>query len=98
MRVCKRATSSEWAKRHNFGRGSRRVFQTLSRCGTWWRFAISWDRQPGYADVSTLELEEKSDLLVLTSGTNLIELEPKVLMTRERMAGGVGRTSSLSRS
>jgi len=44
---------------------------------------------PGYADNSTLELAQRSDLLVLTCGTNLIELEPTVLLMRELMAKGI---------
>jgi hypothetical protein len=44
---------------------------------------------PGYADISTLELAERSDLLVLTTVTNLIELEPTVLLMRELMSHGI---------
>lgn len=91
----KQATSSEWAKRRAAAQIRPRIEARLSNAKQVWDLVALCNLlvidTPGYADVSTLELAQKSDLLVLTTGTNLIELEPTVLLTRELMARGVER-------
>jgi chromosome partitioning protein len=44
---------------------------------------------PGRIDQNTLRVAEASDLLVICTGTNAIELEPAVLLVRELKAGGI---------
>jgi chromosome partitioning protein len=89
----KQATSAEWAKRRKAAGhkpaiearliSQRQVWELQALCNL---LVID---APGYADNSTLELAQRSDLLVLTTGTNLIELEPTVLLTRELMTKGI---------
>jgi chromosome partitioning protein len=89
----KQATSAEWARRRSVAghqpaiearlASPRTVFDLAPLCNL---LVID---APGYADSSTRELAERSNLLVLTTGTNLIELEPTVLLARELAARGV---------
>ena len=91
----KQATSSEWAKRRAVAQIRPRVEARLSTPAKVWELVPLCNLlvidTPGQADASTLELTKRSDLLVLTTGTNLIELEPTVLLMRELMARGVER-------
>jgi chromosome partitioning protein len=47
---------------------------------------------PGRADVNTLNLARASDLLVLSSDTNVFELEPTVMLLHELKAAGIDQT------
>ncbi len=89
----KQATSSEWAKRRAVAQIRPRIEARLSTPDQVWDLVPLCNLlvidTPGYADISTLELAQRSDLLVLTTGTNLIELEPTVLLMRELMGKGV---------
>ncbi len=45
---------------------------------------------PGRADATTLNVAKASDLMVLTSDTNVFELEPTVMLMQELKAAGLG--------
>jgi chromosome partitioning protein len=91
----KQATSSEWAKRRSIAQIRPRIEARLTNARQVWELARLCNLlvidTPGQADLSTLELAQRSDLLVLTTGTNLIELEPTVLLTRELLVKGIPR-------
>ena len=89
----KQATSAEWAKRRKAAGHKPAIDARLTSQRQVWELAALCNLlvidAPGYADNSTLELAARSDLLVLTTGTNLIELEPTVLLMRELMSHGI---------
>ena len=45
---------------------------------------------PGRADVTTLNAAHASDLMILTTDTNVFELEPTVMLMHELSAAGLG--------
>jgi chromosome partitioning protein len=89
----KQATSAEWAKRRKAAGHKPAIEARLTSSKVVWDLSPLCNLlvidAPGYADSSTLQLAERSNLLVLTTGTNLIELEPTVLLMRELLSKGV---------
>ena len=89
----KQQSSAEWAKRRKTAGHKPVIEARLTSQRQVWELAALCNLlvidAPGYADTSTLELAGRSDLLVLTTGTNLIELEPTVLLMRELMEKGI---------
>ena len=88
------AASVEWARRRAATglvpfidarlTAQRKVWELVDLCTL-----LVIDAGPRSDLVSLLELAQRSDLLVLTSDTNLIELEPTVLLTRELVGRGI---------
>ena len=88
------AASVEWAKRRAAAglvpaidarlTSQRKVWELAELCSL-----LVIDAGRGSDRASILELAQRSDLLVLTSDTNLIELEPTVLLMRELVGHGV---------
>jgi chromosome partitioning protein len=91
----KQATSAEWAKRRKAAGHKPAVEARLTSQRMVWELSPLCNLlvidAPGYADNATLELAQRSNLLVLTTGTNLIELEPTVLLMRELLERGVAK-------
>jgi hypothetical protein len=89
----RQATSARWAERRNAAGQKPPIDVRLTSQRQVWELSALCHRlvidTPGYADVATLELATRSDLLLLTTGTNLIELEPTVGLMRELMQHGV---------
>lgn len=91
----KQATSAAWAKRRKAAGHKPAVEARLTSQRMVWELGplchLLVIDAPGYADSATLELAERSNLLVLTTGTNLIELEPTVQLARALYAKGVAK-------
>jgi chromosome partitioning protein len=89
----KQATSAEWARRRSVAGHKPAIEARLASARTVFDLAplchLLVIDAPGYADSSTLALAERSNLLVLTTGTNLIELEPTLRLARELTGRGV---------
>jgi chromosome partitioning protein len=91
----KQATSAGWAERRKAAGHKPSIEARLTSPKMVWELSPLCNLlvidAPGYADSATLEIANRSNLLVLTTGTNLVELEPTVLLARELLARGVPR-------
>jgi chromosome partitioning protein len=89
-------TSLRWAQRRNSAGLEPKIDARLLRSLTGIRALqrlcdILIIDMPGRADVTTRTAAEISDLMVLTTDTNVFELEPTVMLMHELKAAGLGK-------
>ena len=88
-------TSVRWAERRKAAgiepRIDTRLLRTVTGIGALRRLCdLLVIDMPGRADVTTVNVAKASDLMIITTDTNVFELEPTVMLLHELKAAGVG--------